>query len=134
MVCGMMSTAKSSGECTTTRISRRKSGYELLPPEDAVGQHCFDGGISFDGIGQSIVGDACAPVRTIGDMNCDGSLNSLDIDPFVLALTDPGNYVVQHPACVANNADCNCDGSLNSLDIDPLVAMLTGQGACLPAR
>ena len=63
---------------------------------------------------------------TAGDLNCDGSLNSLDIDPFVLALTDSDEYGVQHPDCDVNNADCNEDGSINSLDIDPFVDLLTG--------
>ena len=42
-----------------------------------------------------------------GDLNCDGSTNSLDIDPFVLALTDPLGYEAAFPACDINNADGN---------------------------
>ena len=65
-----------------------------------------------------------------GDLNCDGSINSLDIDPFVLALTStpPGypEYYAQYPSCDALLADTDCDGSLNSLDIDPFVQCLTG--------
>ena len=62
----------------------------------------------------------------LGDLNCDGSINSLDIDPFVLAMTDPSGYASAHPVCDINNADCNEDGSINSLDIDPFVAILSG--------
>ena len=61
-----------------------------------------------------------------GDLNCDGSINSLDIDPFVLALTDPAGYAGSFPDCDAILADCNDDGSINSLDIDPFVDLLTG--------
>ena len=65
-----------------------------------------------------------------GDLNCDGSLNSLDIDPFVLALTstppDYPEYYAEHPDCDTLLADCNTDGSINSLDIDLFVALLTG--------
>ena len=65
----------------------------------------------------------------IGDLNCDGSLNSLDIDPFVLALTstppDYLEYYAEHPDCDATLADTNTDGSINSLDIDPFVDLLT---------
>ena len=37
--------------------------------------------------------DQCEVVATLlGDMNCDGAVNSFDIDPFVLALTNPAAY------------------------------------------
>ena len=62
----------------------------------------------------------------LGDLNCDCVINSLDIDPFVLALTDSHGYRVAHPDCNQNLADCNSDGSINSLDIDVFVALLTG--------
>ena len=66
----------------------------------------------------------------MGDLNCDGSINSLDIDPFVLALTstppDYPEYYAQYPDCDALRADCNADGSINSLDTDPFVDLLTG--------
>ena len=61
-----------------------------------------------------------------GDLNCDGSLNSLDIDPFVLALTDPVTYGTTYPDCEIMLADTNIDGSIDSLDIDPFVSLLTG--------
>ena len=62
----------------------------------------------------------------LGDLNCDGSINALDIDPFVLALTDPVGYTSSYPHCDNMLADCNDDGSINSLDIDPFVDLLTG--------
>ena len=63
-----------------------------------------------------------------GDMNGDTQINSLDIDPFVMALTSPDDeyyelYPELNPRVVG---DCNFDGSLNSLDIDPFVALLVG--------
>ena len=61
-----------------------------------------------------------------GDLNCDGSLNSLDTDPFVLALTNPATYDITYPDCEITLADINDDGSINSLDIDPFVTILTG--------
>lgn len=60
-----------------------------------------------------------------GDMNCDGVANSLDIDPFTLAITEPTGYEAQYPSCNIDNGDINSDGSLNSLDIDPFVEILT---------
>ena len=61
-----------------------------------------------------------------GDMNCDGLLNAFDIDPFVVALTDPAAYEAAYPCCFRNLADINLDGLLNAFDIDPFVVVLTG--------
>ena len=62
----------------------------------------------------------------LGDMNCDGTVNNFDIDPFVLALTDPGAYATAFPDCDSMLADANDDGTVNNFDIDPFVAILTG--------
>ena len=61
----------------------------------------------------------------LGDLNCDGNVNVFDIDPFVLALTDPAGYALAFPACDAMNGDANQDGEVNVFDIDPFVALLT---------
>jgi hypothetical protein len=63
---------------------------------------------------------------TRGDVNCDGAVNSFDIDPFVIALTNPSGYAAQYPTCNILSADANCDGAVNSFDIDPFVRCLTG--------
>ncbi len=61
-----------------------------------------------------------------GDLNCDGQINAFDIDPFVLALTDPDAYARAYPGCDAMTADINGDGVVNAFDIDPFVALLAG--------
>jgi hypothetical protein len=66
------------------------------------------------------------PARERGDLNCDGLLNAFDIDPFVLALTNPEAYSQDFPECDVNLADCNGDGAVNAFDIDLFVAILTG--------
>ena len=66
------------------------------------------------------------PLAYYGDMDCDGTLDSFDIDPFVLALTDPAGYAAAYPDCDRARADCNQDGAVNAFDIDPFVARLTG--------
>jgi hypothetical protein len=66
-----------------------------------------------------------------GDLNCDGAINTFDIDPFVLALTNPAGYAAAYPNCDRTLADCNCDGVINAFDIDPFVLCLTG-GGCPP--
>ncbi len=66
-----------------------------------------------------------------GDLNCDGAVDAFDIDPFVLALSDPAGYATQYPACSVLAGDINCDGVLNVFDIDPFVECLTaGCPAC----
>jgi hypothetical protein len=63
----------------------------------------------------------------LGDLNCDGQVNAFDIDPFVLAITNPSAYGQQYPNCDIMLADCNGDGQVNAFDIDPFVEILTGK-------
>ena len=62
---------------------------------------------------------------SVADLNCDGLVNSFDVDPFVLALTDRSAYHDAHPHCDYRLADVNLDGLLNAFDIDPFVQVLT---------
>ena len=62
-----------------------------------------------------------------GDLNCDGSINFGDINPFVLILTDMDAWQAAHPGCPPQNGDINGDGTYPSFrDINPFVALLTG--------
>lgn len=61
-----------------------------------------------------------------GDTNCDLAVDFADINPFVLALTDPAGYAEAFPACPVLNADINEDGEVGFGDINPFVALLTG--------
>ncbi|TWT40385.1 hypothetical protein RAS1_40940 [Phycisphaerae bacterium RAS1] len=70
--------------------------------------------------------NAPAPKLTLGDLNCDGLTDILDINPFVLALSDPAAYQQQFPICPIANGDINMDGNTDVLDINPFVALLTG--------
>ncbi len=64
----------------------------------------------------------------IGDMDCDGTVGFSDINPFVLALTNPAQYAVLYPNCNIMNGDINQDGSVDFGDINPFVNCLsTGQ-------
>ncbi|MEW6250001.1 MAG: beta-propeller fold lactonase family protein [Planctomycetota bacterium] len=60
-----------------------------------------------------------------GDLNCDGVVNFDDINPFVLALSDPAGYAAAYPTCPIMNADINNDGVVDFDDINPFVALLT---------
>jgi hypothetical protein len=70
-------------------------------------------------------GDGIPDECRLGDMNCDGAVNSFDIDPFVLAFVSPEVYAEEFPACPAMNGDINSDGEINVFDIDPFVSLLT---------
>jgi hypothetical protein len=61
----------------------------------------------------------------IGDMNCDGVVDFGDINPFVLALTDPTQYQQMYPDCYVMNADINQDGVVDYGDINPFVVCLS---------
>jgi hypothetical protein len=63
----------------------------------------------------------------LGDLNCDGQVNAFDIDPFVLALTNPAAYNSTYPNCNLMLGDVNSDGQVNAFDIDPFVLLLTGK-------
>jgi hypothetical protein len=69
---------------------------------------------------------SCGADGLTGDLNCDGVVNTFDIDPFVLALTNPTAYQTSLPDCDGLNADVNGDGVVNGFDIDPFVQLLTG--------
>ena len=57
------------------------------------------------------------PLYLPGDVNLDGSVNLLDVAPFVDLLSG-GQYQVE--------GDLNFDSTLNLLDVDPFVAALSG--------
>jgi hypothetical protein len=65
------------------------------------------------------------PPTIVGDLNCDGLLSFGDINPFVLALTNPAAYYVQYPDCNRLNADINGDRHVDFRDINPFVTLLS---------
>jgi serine protease AprX len=77
-------------------------------------------GETFTGAGNSTFQVAyCA----LGDMNCDGIVSFDDINPFVLALSDPLAYAATYPNCNLLNGDCNFDESVDFDDINCFVAL-----------
>ena len=66
-----------------------------------------------------------------GDLNCDGRVNFDDINPFVLALSDPAGYAAQFPNCNILSGDVNRDGRVDFDDINPFVALLSGIAAAV---
>ncbi len=66
------------------------------------------------------------PAPPLGDINCDSSLDITDVEPFVLALIDPAQYVIDFAGCDIANADVNEDGNTDGLDVAPFVDLLMG--------
>jgi len=68
--------------------------------------------------------------QALGDANCDGTVDGFDIQPFVLALTDPNSWIAQYPNCdILCVCDANCDGTVDGFDIQYFVGCLTN-GSC----
>jgi hypothetical protein len=61
-----------------------------------------------------------------GDLNCDGRVDFGDINPFVLALSDPSAWQAAYPGCELLYGDISGDQELDFGDINPFVALLTG--------
>jgi hypothetical protein len=64
-----------------------------------------------------------------GDLNCDGSVDFNDIDPFIVALISRDDYESQYPACDYFNGDIDGNGPVDSDDIDGFVECLI-HGGC----
>ncbi len=65
-----------------------------------------------------------APRWTSGDLNCDDVVDFFDIDPFLVALFDAGEFAVAFPGCRRSNGDCNGDGIVDFFDIDAFLECL----------
>ncbi len=67
------------------------------------------------------------------DMNNDELVDFFDIDPFVTAITDPGQYALDYPGLAYSmvfHGDLNCDGYVDFFDIDPFVARAITDPCC----
>jgi len=61
-----------------------------------------------------------------GDLNCDGTVSTADINPFVILLTRPAWWQASYPGCLMSNGDINGDGSVDFRDINPFVSLIAG--------
>jgi subtilisin family serine protease len=68
---------------------------------------------------------AGATIPLPGDLNCDGVVQFDDINPFVLALSDPQTYENTFPDCRILNADANEDGQADFGDVNAFVEILS---------
>ena len=76
-----------------------------------------------DDVNSNGVPDECEIVT--GDVNCDGSVDFNDINPFVLLMTSTWLWQQTYPTCLLMNGDCNFDEVISFADINPFIAILT---------
>jgi Ca2+-binding RTX toxin-like protein len=107
--------------------------FDAATPPQCSSQ-CFGGGAVYP-CELVVDGDlyhcACAvgaPPMHRGDLNCDGLVMFEDINPFVMAISDPVAYQAAYPNCNYLNGDCNGDGYVDFADINPFVLLLSGGG------
>ncbi len=60
----------------------------------------------------------------LGDLNCDRHIDTLDIEPFIIALFDSKAYSSRYPTCDPLLGDVNNDGVVNAFDIEPFISLL----------
>jgi hypothetical protein len=112
------------------RVNQGSSASWGLNVTGAIGhmmQRRYVYGLVWVDIGNQTLGALRVDVASaLGDLNCDGVVNAFDIDPFVVALTDPNGYEAAYPDCDRWRADINGDGAVNAFDVDPFVELLTG--------
>lgn len=68
----------------------------------------------------------------LADMNCDGSVNAFDVDPYISALLYRAQYEADYPCCSYLLGDMNCSDALDSFDTDPFITAVTNGGAACP--
>lgn len=62
--------------------------------------------------------------KKLGDMNCDGAVNGLDVQGFTLAVMNPAGYAAAYPTCSASNGDYNNDSAVTVSDVASFVQAL----------
>jgi hypothetical protein len=106
----------------------------LSPPcSAALGACCHDDGTSTPTTCCEC--QACGQPCCLGDLNCDGTVNFGDINPFVLYLSNCEAWKTTFPDCSPCNGDLNCDGTYCQGafdDINPFVALMTQCGSGCP--
>lgn len=91
------------------------------------------GDLNGDGWDDMVVGTTGQPCVKVfyaripnipGDMNCDGRVNSQDVDPFILAMLDSSAYAAAYPLCQISRGDLVPNGLVDGDDVQPFAALL----------
>jgi len=117
---GSLATPDSGGATLDTRPSATAFG----PADGSDGRNAI-GFASSPIPAAPLAAEEEADPTLIGDMNGDGLVNNLDINPFVMGLTDGEAYQAAFSQSPTGPGDVNLDGEFNNLDINPFVSRLT---------
>jgi hypothetical protein len=116
-----------SGPAQATVPAGQAGPYPLMQPAaGAKGLDSFTFRVT-SGAGNSNVATVTLDYDLLrGDLNCDGTVDFADINPFVLYLSNFAAWQATYPDCPPVAGDINADDSFNFGDINPFVALLTG--------
>ena len=114
--------------------------FEIAPGIHHITAHAFDLTMGdwvrrdLDKLEMSIDWDVklYSEVLIIGDIDRSGKVDLDDINPFVMALTDPNGYQAMYGIDPNWVGDCDGSGKLDTDDINPFVALITGGAAAIP--
>jgi hypothetical protein len=115
------------GSASVSTDATGNAAYDLVLAGSVADGWVLTATATLEPIGSTSEFSACIAVSGSafpGDLNCDGVVDFDDINPFVLALSDPAGYAAQYPNCNILNGDCNADGVVNFDDINAFVALL----------
>lgn len=86
----------------------------------------FVGTEAFTGVpcGTEYVAQLIGCKALLGDLNCDGKVDGLDVTAFTLAILNPALYQARYPNCDIDLADTNLDSLETIADIPSFVALL----------
>ncbi|MCK6455817.1 MAG: hypothetical protein L6Q92_04730 [Phycisphaerae bacterium] len=87
-------------------------------PNDSLTEAAIDDVIASD--------QECTIVPVLGDVNCDGLLDSLDATAMAVALTDEIAFQTTYPGCDIMRADIDGNLALDGRDVAPMSALLIG--------
>jgi hypothetical protein len=110
-----------------TRLTE-KGGLDAVSTESGMALLAWSDGAlgSSDILAQNVNPDGTIglPVFMLGDLNCDGIVNGLDITAFVLAMIDPAGYAAAYPGCRSSHADFDGSGTIDQTDLSSFVQSL----------
>ena len=66
----------------------------------------------------------------VGDLDCDGQIDTADVGAFALALVNPSQYEALYPDCYLSRADVDFSGQRDGLDIDGFVSLILAPQQC----
>ncbi len=87
-----------------------------------VGGQTLDHYLTYDAAGN------LRQIDIVGDLTCDGVIDSMDDDAFKMLLAEPETYASEYPDCNAMLGDLDGSGVVDESDYELLVALARSEG------